>query len=121
MTPEERRDYALRMFAEQPAYFPIAHRASILEGRVLIGMSPFEARLAGGAFAYKVEADSKVWPPHADPFDVMWRQSEAPDDSRIVMTFQNATQFPGEPAQRVAVRFEHGRAVEIVAPDRASR
>jgi len=121
MTPQERRDYTLRIFAEHPAYFPITHRASILEGRILLGMSPFEARLAGGAFAYKVEADPKVWPPHADPFDVMWSQSEAPDDSRIVMTFQNATQIPGEPPQQLAVRFERGHAVEIAAPDRASR
>lgn len=109
------------MFSEQPQYFPIPHRASILAGRILLGMSPFEARLAGGAFAYKVEPDPKVWLPNTDPFDVMWGQSEAPDDSHIVMTFRNASQFPGEPAQRVAVRFEHGCAVEVLTPDRAPR
>ena len=121
MTPEERRDFARRMFAEQPLYFPTRHRASIMAGRILLGMSPFEARLAGGAFAYKVEPDPRVWRPNTDPFDVMWRQSEVPDDSRIVMTFQNASQFLGEPAQRVAVRFERGQAVEILAPDRTAR
>ena len=121
MTPEERRDFARRQFAEQPRYFPTAHRASILDGRILLRMSPFEARLAGGAFAYKVQADPKVWRPKADPFAVMWAQSEVPDDSHIVMTFENASQFPGEPAQRVAVRFERGQAVEILGLDRATR
>ena len=42
---------------------------------MLIGMTPFEARLVGGAFAYKLVADKTKWPEHSDPLKVMWAQS----------------------------------------------
>ena len=113
MTPAERKAYAQRMFAEEPAAFPGSHRPAILQGVVLPGMAPFEARLAAGAFSYKVTADPAKWPPHSNPLDVMWRQSIEPDNSEIVMTFVNNTQFPGEPTWVFRVFFDHGRATRI--------
>ena len=76
-------------------------------------MSPYEARLAGGAFYFEVEADPANWPANADPFDVMWKQSTHPDDSKIWMTFETATQFPDVGKHRFEVYFAKGKAVEI--------
>ena len=113
MTPEERNSYAQTMFAQHPELFPEDRRQSILDGVVLIGMTPFEARLAGGAFAYKVVADKTKWPEQSDPLKVMWAQSMQADDSEIWMIFKNSTQFPGEGECRFRVYFEQGRASKI--------
>ena len=53
MTPDERGNYVQTMFTQHPELFPEDRRPSILNGVVVLGMTPFEARLAGGAFAYK--------------------------------------------------------------------
>ena len=37
-----------------------------------------------------------------------------PDDSKIWMTFQTATQYAGEGMQKFKVAFEKGRVVEII-------
>ncbi|AON56071.1 hypothetical protein [Herbaspirillum seropedicae] len=113
MTPEERSSYAQTMFAQHPELFPEDRRQSILEGVVLIGMTPFEARLAGGAFAYKVVADKAKWSENADPLKVMWAQSMQADNSEIWMTFKNSTQFPGGKDTTFRVYFEHGRALKV--------
>ena len=88
-------------------------RKHILVQRVVLGMSPFEALLAGGAFAFRVEPDRKVWPSRTDPYRIIYGQSLAPDDSKIWMTFQNETQFPGEGRRRFTVEFERGKAIVI--------
>ena len=100
----------IRLYGDQ---IPPEAQKSILEQKVILGMSPYEARLAGGAFFYKVVADPKNWPPNADPLNVMWKQSTNPDNSKIWMTFENATQFPGEGTKRFMVYFIKGKAVEI--------
>ncbi|MFO0298908.1 MAG: hypothetical protein ACK537_15120, partial [Pseudomonadota bacterium] len=96
-----------------PELFPEDRRQSILDGVVLIGMTPFEARLAGGAFAYKVVADKTKWPEQSDPLKVMWAQSMQADDSEIWMTFKNSSQFLGGNDTTFRVDFECGRAVKI--------
>ena len=88
-------------------------RENILVQRVILGMSPFEARLAGGKFIFGVEADKKVWPSGTDPHTIIDTQSIAPDDSKIWMTFQNETQFPGEGRKSFNVQFERGKAIVI--------
>jgi hypothetical protein len=113
MTPEERKSYAQTMFAQHPELFPEDRRQSILDGVVLIGMTPFEARLAGGAFAYKVVADKTKWPEQSDPLKVMWAQSMQADGSEIWMTFKNLSQFPGGNDTTFRVYFEYGCAVTI--------
>jgi hypothetical protein len=113
VTPEERNSYAKTMFAQHPELFPEDRRKSILDGVVVIGMTPFEARLAGGAFAYKVVADKTKWPEHSDPLKVMWAQSMQADDSEIWMTFMNSTQFLGSNEAKFRVYFERGHAVRI--------
>ncbi|WP_050478003.1 hypothetical protein [Herbaspirillum rhizosphaerae] len=113
MTPEERNSYAQTMFAQHPELFPDDRRQSILDGVVVSGMAPFEARLAGGAFAYKVVADKAKWPEHSDPLKVMWAQSMQADNSEIWMTFKNSSQFSGKSNTSFRVYFERGRAVKI--------
>lgn len=115
MTPDERKSYAQTMFAQHPELFPENRRLSILNGVVTLGMTPFEARLAGGAFAYKVIADKAKWPQHSDPLKVMWAQSMQADNSEIWMMFKNSSQFFQEIKGEVSFRvyFEHGSAVRI--------
>ena len=113
MTPEERKSYAKTMFAQHPELFPEDRQQSILDGIVEIGVTPFEARLAGGAFAYKVIADKSKWPEHSDPLKVMWAQSMQADDSEIWMMFKNSTQFPEGKETAFRVHFERGVAIKI--------
>ena len=113
MTFENRNIYAQTMFSQHPELFPEDRRESILDGVVLIGMTPFEARLAGGAFAYKVVADKTKWPEHSDPLKVMWAQSMQADNSEIWMTFKNLSQFPDGNEMSFRVYFEHGHAVRV--------
>ena len=76
-------------------------------------MTPFEARLAGGAFAYKVVADKTKWSEQSDPLKVMWAQSMQPDNSEIWMIFNNSSQFLGDGKTQFRVYFERGRTVRI--------
>jgi hypothetical protein len=101
---------AIRLYGSQ---IPQQAQVDILEQRVTLDMSPYEARLAGGAFHFKVEADPTNWPPNANPFNVMWKQSTHPDDSKIWMTFETSTQFPDEGNRRFEVYFTKGKAIEI--------
>lgn len=110
---EADRVFATKMFAERPELFPEERRPAILDGRVTLGMTPYEAKLAGGAFAFRVIADPARWPSGSDPYKVMWRQSIEPDESQIWMTFKNASQFPGQGERVFRVHFQHGKAVEI--------
>jgi hypothetical protein len=93
--------------------FPEDRRKAILDGVVMIGMTPFEAGLAGGAFAYKVAADPSQWPVNADPYKVMWAQSMLPDKSEIWMIFKNSTQIPGGSDCKFRVYFTRGCASKI--------
>lgn len=113
MNPEERKIYAQSMFAQHNEYFPDKNRFSILQGVVTLGMSPFEARLAGGAFQYRVAADSTRWPEHSDPLKVMWAQSVQADNSEIIMIFTNALQYPGQGEKSFRVYFDKGTSVKI--------
>ena len=101
---------AIRLYGDK---IPAQSQKDILEQKITVGMSPYEAKLAGGAFYYKVEVDPKKWPQNADPLVVIDRQSITPDESKIWMTFETETQFPGEGKNRFEVYFRHGKAQEI--------
>jgi hypothetical protein len=76
-------------------------------------MTPFEAKLAGGSFAFKVVADTSRWAVNADPYNVMWTQSIMPDESEIWMTFKNKSQYPDEYERVFRVYFRRGKAIKI--------
>jgi len=108
-----RRDEALRLFVEHPESFMPAVREAILANRVIVGMRPYDCYLAAGAFAYKVQADTAIWPPSSDPLRVLWAQTLRPDNSQIWMSFETDTQFPGEGLCRFRVHFRHGAVARI--------
>lgn len=112
---KKRLEYAketIRLYGNQ---IPKEAQENILLQKIVVGMSPYEAKLAGGAFYYKVEHDPKAWPKDAvvDPLAVIDKQSVSPDASKIWMTFENATQFPGEGKQRFEVYVTNGKVQEI--------
>lgn len=113
MDPDERNDYARTMFAQHPELFPEDRRKSILDGVIVLGMTPFEAKLAGGAFAYKVVPDKTLWPDNSDPIQVMWAQSLKVDNSEIWMVFKNSSQYSGQSDTSFRVYFERGSAIKI--------
>jgi hypothetical protein len=101
---------AIQLYGDQ---IPAHIQKEILAQQITLGMSPYEAKLAGGAFYFKVEADPKKWPPNADPYEVISKQSTNPDDSKIWMTFETSTQFPEKGLTKFTVFFGKGKAVSI--------
>lgn len=81
---------------------------NIEKGKIIPGMNTLEAAKAGGAYFFRVLADEAVWERDADPYLIIRAQAEHPDNSRIWMTFQNNTQYPGKDIQTFRVRFVQG-------------
>ncbi len=94
-------------------YISLANQESILKQVVTLGMSLYEAGLASGAYAFEVEADTAVWPPNADPYIVISEQLIHPDNSKLWLTFESATQVPELGMRRFTAIFEKGRVVKI--------
>lgn len=115
---QRRRDEVLKIFKDYPGKIPLAIQERILAGEIVLGMTPYDAYLAAGAFAFKVIADPAKWEQNADPYKVMWAQSARPDASQIWMTFENDTQYPAEGKQFIRVFFKNGKAVEIEKRER---
>jgi hypothetical protein len=111
---ENTRRFAQNEIAAHSAPFSEEVKRSIANHKVLLEMTPQEAGLAGGSFAYKVRADPARWAHDSDPLVVIASQTLQPDDSKITLTFRNATQFdtPEPIAFRVEVR--RGRVTEII-------
>jgi len=116
---EKRLDWAKKTIAAYGDQIPLTAQESILKQKIVIGMSPYEARLAGGAYSFKVQADPAVWPTDADPNLVIEKQAVHPDNSKIWLTFETATQFPVDGLARFTVYFEKGRVVSIEKIDSA--
>ena len=110
---QKRRNEVLQIFKDYPDKISPAIQEKILAEQIVLGMTPYDAYLAAGAFAFKVIADPARWEKNADPYKVMWAQSTSPDDSQIWMTFENDTQYPAEVKQSFRVFFKGGQAVEI--------
>ena len=101
-----------------PEYSSDEAKRNILDKKITLGMTPHEARLAGGGCFYKVQADPERWLPGSDPLVVMARQANHPDDSKITLTFRNATQFQTPEPVTFRVEIRRGRVTEIVALDK---
>ena len=104
----------LEIFKDNEDHIAPAMREDILAEKIILGMTPYEAQLAAGAFSFKVIADPLKWEKKADPYKVMWAQSINADESQIWMIFENESQFPNEDKQSFQVFFKNGKAVEIV-------
>lgn len=109
-------DERLAFFHEIKSKHPNSYRKEfeddIEKGVIVLGMTPFEAKLAGGAFYYNVQADPTVWKEHSNPMQVMWAQSDTPDNSQIEMIFQNETQDKGI-LTKFQVNFNKGLVAQI--------
>lgn len=116
MLNEELRRYAEQELSAHPDDFTEEVKANIREQRIVVGMDPHEARLAGGAFSYKVKLDLSRWKKGTNPLKVIAHQATAPDDSEITLTFQNYTQFAtGYPAMfRVEIRRGKVQSIERI-------
>ncbi len=110
---EQRMALAKTFFEKNPQMVPQEHQDMILQQRVILGMTPYEAHLAAGGFSFRVIADQSKWPAGYNPYHVMWRQSTDPDNSEIWMTFQTDTQFSGLGSKTFRVHFQLGQAVDI--------
>ncbi len=113
-----RRREALRVFSEQPHFFSQDIRDAILSNLVVPGMTPYDVHLAVGTFSFKVIADRSKWPEAANPWDVLWAQSEVPDQSEIWLMFESDIQIPDTPDQRFCAHIKGGvvLAIEHVLP-----
>ena len=110
---QRRRNEAIQVFKDHPDKIAPAIQEKILAEQVVLGMTPYDAYLAAGAFAFKVIADPTKWEKNADPYKVMWAQSVSPDQSQIWMTFENDTQYPAEGKKLFRAFFQNGKALEI--------
>jgi hypothetical protein len=100
-------------YKQNPEYFRTEFKESILNKKVLLGMWPTEALLAGGGGSYRVKADEKVWPVNTNPMQIIQAQSLKPDNSHIEIGFYNDHQFDKEIACKFRATFEQGICIDI--------
>ena len=86
---------------------------AILAQKVIVGMPPYEAYLAGGKFSFEVKADAAKWPNDADPYKVIEAQTMHPDASEMWFIFENSTQFPEKGIVKFMVYVSNGRVANI--------
>jgi hypothetical protein len=89
-------------------YYREKYKESILQQKIVKGMWPTEAFLAGGGGIYRVKADRNVWPERSNPIRVMQRQSIQQDESEITIQFCNTSQFSSNNIIIFEVIFENG-------------
>jgi hypothetical protein len=111
-TADAASDPMEQVFTKYPEKFTPEIIAAYRRKQIVVGMDPYLAARAGGAYTYDVQADQR-WPQGTDPQRVIYAQATHPDDSHIRMTFMNATQFPDAGPTRFAVVVEHGRVTRI--------
>jgi hypothetical protein len=113
MTQEEHNNFVDKEYFGAPECFREEHRRSIYERKVIKGMWPTEALLAGGGGIYRVTADPKKWKIGSNPMSVMKAQCTDPDESKIEIDFQNSYQFADGVVRKFTVQFENGIITEI--------
>lgn len=113
MLNARRLDFVRSVIANYGEQMTESVKQAMLRQQVIVGMPPYEASLAAGAYSFDVIADPAHWGADADPQRVIAAQSLHPDDSEIRLTFNNATQYPDEGERRFRVHFVHGRAETI--------
>jgi uncharacterized linocin/CFP29 family protein len=112
-TQEDHRALVDKEYSEAPECYREKFRESIYSRKVVEGMWPTEALLAGGGGLYRVKADEKKWEKGSNPMIVLKAQCTEPDNSEIEIDFQNSYQFTDGVVKKFTTRFEKGIAVEI--------
>lgn len=108
-----RLEIAKQVISEFGRHIAPEVQRDMLAQRVSIGMPPYEAYLAAGAFTFDLRADPAKWSKGSDPHKVIQAQSLHPDESEIWMFFLNATQFPEKGLTRFKVFVKGGKILEI--------
>ena len=109
-----RLELARKVISEHGDKIAPVIQKDILAQRVTLGMAPYDAHLAAGAYTFRVRADPVKWPKGCDPYKVIAAQSLRPDNSEIWMTFSNAQQFPEKGLTQFKVYVKGGKVLEIV-------
>ena len=109
----QRLEFSMKVVAENGQFIPAPVQKAILSQVVILGMPPYEASLAAGAYSFEVKPDPAKWPPGVDPNKVIAAQSRHPDQSEIRMMFKNATQFGDGKITQFKVYFKNGKAQDI--------
>lgn len=102
-----------KIIEKTPELFPKDIEEAIYQGKIKLGMNPYQAQLAGGSCSFEVQVDHKVWGKNADPIKVIKEQTYNPDDSKIILNFKNSTQFSDKSEQTFYVKFEQGKVISI--------
>lgn len=89
------------------------HIDEIVAREIVLGMSPYEAYLAGGRYTYEVRRDAELWDEEAHPERVIKGQNYVPDNSEIEMFFANQSQFPKEGVVEFKVSIRRGVVTQI--------
>lgn len=110
---KSRLDEAKQVFQSYPDAVAKPLQEKVLKLQVAVGMDPYMAKLAGGAYAYEVVADPAIWPAGSLPEDVIMTQCRHPDGSKIRMIFKNDTQYPDQGMICFAVTIQSGRVASI--------
>ncbi|MFC6205579.1 hypothetical protein ACFPZK_12780 [Psychrobacter urativorans] len=110
---QQRLDYFRKVQEQTPDDFRKRYTQTIINGVVVEEMTPYEAYLAGGQFAYEVSADTEVWSAGSDPMRIMWMQTHRPDNSKIIMMFSNTSQYKSEESIPFRVIFKLGLVIKI--------
>lgn len=96
-----------------PEYYREEFRDDVECGKVVLGMWPTEALLAGGGGIFRVDADPLKWDSNYDPVIVMKSQCQFPDESKIEIDFQNHSQGGDKLIRKFTVQFVKGVAKTI--------
>lgn len=110
---QTRLNYFREVQQQTPDDYRKQYTQTIINGAVVKGMTPYEAYLAGGQFAYRVSADEEVWPAGSDPMQVIWTQTYQPDNSEIWMMFNNQTQYKSATSIPFRVIVEKGLVISV--------
>ena len=113
--PEARRLANAKDYVSRRPDMDTKLRDSVINGKVLPGMTPDEAIAAAavGNYEFLILKKDPKWPERSDPFDVIYAQRLSPDSSIFRLDFRNRTQFgTGEPIV-FCVCFRNGRAFRI--------
>ena len=105
---KKRKNQVEENYKSNPEYYRNEFKSHIIDGKIVKGMWPTEALLAGGGGTYRVKADKNVWPENSDPIRVMQRQSINQDESEISIQFCNKSQFSSNKDVIFEVIFKTG-------------
>lgn len=114
-SPEAKRAEYAKEYVTARNDMSAEFRMAILQGRVVLGMSPEEAIAAAAEGNYSILIIDKdpAWPRDTSPQEVIDAQHSSPDSSLFRLDFMNHTQFASKEPTIFSVCFAKGKAFLI--------